>query len=43
MAGRATRGVTIFDTGDDQKVVSVELVSEPAEAEIGEAAEGTAK
>ncbi len=31
IASRATRGVTIFDTGDDQKVASVELISEPVE------------
>ncbi len=44
LASRATKGVTIFNTGEDQKVVSVELISEPdddedpgAEAPDGEA------
>ena len=35
LASRATRGVTIFATGKDEKVVSVERISEP-EAEDGE-------
>ena len=29
LASRATKGVTIFNTGGEQKVVSVELISEP--------------
>jgi DNA gyrase subunit A len=33
MAGRATKGVTIFKTGENEKVVSVELVRDPAESE----------
>jgi DNA gyrase subunit A len=33
--GRSTQGVTIFDTAEDEKVVSVERISEP-EAEEGE-------
>jgi DNA gyrase subunit A len=28
-ASRATKGVTIFNTADDEKVVSVERISEP--------------
>ncbi|HSO48853.1 MAG TPA: DNA gyrase C-terminal beta-propeller domain-containing protein, partial [Rhizobiaceae bacterium] len=31
LASRATKGVTIFNTGGEQKVVSVELISEPEE------------
>ena len=31
LASRATKGVTIFNTGGEQKVVSVELISEPDE------------
>ncbi len=33
IAGRATQGVTIFNTAQDEKVVSVERVSEPDEEE----------
>ncbi|MFK7792558.1 MAG: DNA gyrase subunit A [Devosiaceae bacterium] len=33
VAGRATQGVTIFNVGDDDKVVSVERVSEPDDEE----------
>lgn len=33
IGGRATQGVTIFNVGADDKVVSVERVSEPEEAE----------
>jgi DNA gyrase subunit A len=33
LASRATKGVTIFNTGEDQKVVSVELISEPDDDE----------
>jgi DNA gyrase subunit A len=39
IASRATRGVTIFDTGEDQKVVSVELISEPEGGEEARAGE----
>jgi DNA gyrase subunit A len=44
IASRATRGVTIFNTGDEQKVVSVELVRESEEGgeEGGEEGEETA-
>ncbi|RST86341.1 DNA gyrase subunit A [Aquibium carbonis] len=37
-AGRATKGVTIFRTGDGEKVVSVERISEPTSEEDVEAA-----
>jgi DNA gyrase subunit A len=33
IAGRATQGVTIFDTAEDEHVVSVEHIPEEAEAE----------
>ncbi len=33
IASRATKGVTVFKTGADEKVVSVEVISEPEEAE----------
>nr|WP_272211291.1 DNA gyrase subunit A [Marinicella sp. W31]MDC2877179.1 DNA gyrase subunit A [Marinicella sp. W31] len=33
IASRATKGVTVFKTGGDEKVVSVEGISEPEEAE----------
>ena len=33
IASRATKGVTIFDTAEGEKVVSVERISEPEEAE----------
>jgi DNA gyrase subunit A len=36
LAGRSTQGVIVFDTAEDEKVVSVERVSEP-EGEDGEA------
>ena len=36
IAGRATKGVTIFSTAEDEKVVSVERISEPEEAASGE-------
>lgn len=45
IASRATKGVTIFSTAKDEKVVSVERISEPEEDETEEnveAAEGTA-
>ena len=48
IASRATKGVTIFSTAADEKVVSVERISEPedeegpeAEGEIGAEASGT--
>jgi DNA gyrase subunit A len=44
LASRATKGVTIFNTGGQQKVVSVELISDADEEPEGEgeiaAAEG---
>jgi DNA gyrase subunit A len=39
IAGRSTQGVTLFDTADDEKVVSVERVSDDGE---GDDAEGDA-
>jgi DNA gyrase subunit A len=33
IASRATKGVTIFSTAKDEKVVSVERISEPEEEE----------
>jgi len=45
IASRATKGVTIFSTAKDEKVVSVERISEPEEDETEETvevAEGTA-
>ena len=36
IASRATKGVTIFNTADGEKVVSVERISEPqGEEEVG--------
>ncbi|BAT60669.1 DNA gyrase subunit A [Variibacter gotjawalensis] len=42
IAGRSTQGVIVFNTADDENVVSVEHISEVGEAgeEIGEAGEG---
>lgn len=41
IASRATKGVTIFSTAKDEKVVSVERISEPeSDEDIVEAAEG---
>ena len=43
IASRATKGVTIFNTAEDEKVVSVERISEPqgeGEDEEGEASNG---
>lgn len=41
IASRATKGVTIFSTAKDEKVVSVERISEPEEDEEAvEVAEG---
>ena len=37
IAGRSTQGVTIFDTAEGEKVVSVECVSDDGEGEEGEA------
>ena len=42
LASRATRGVTIFKTGGEQKVVSVELISEPEDDDGEEPVEGAA-
>jgi DNA gyrase subunit A len=39
IASRATKGVTIFSTSKDEKVVSVERISEPEEEETDEALE----
>ena len=40
-ASRATKGVTIFNTAEGEKVVSVERISEPqGDAENGEADNG---
>jgi DNA gyrase subunit A len=39
IASRATKGVTIFNTAEDEKVVSVERISEPQAEENGEVAE----
>ncbi|EJC79284.1 DNA gyrase, A subunit [Rhizobium leguminosarum bv. trifolii WSM2297] len=39
IASRATKGVTIFSTHKDEKVVSVERISEPEEEETEEAVE----
>ncbi|WP_157018998.1 DNA gyrase subunit A [Mesorhizobium xinjiangense] len=44
-ASRATKGVTIFNTAEGEKVVSVERISEPqddVEAEVAAAADGSA-
>jgi DNA gyrase subunit A len=41
IASRATKGVTIFNTADGEKVVSVERISEP-QGEEGNGADGTA-
>jgi len=43
IAGRATQGVTVFDTAEGHKVVAVERISEEADDESasGEAASGT--
>jgi DNA gyrase subunit A len=42
IASRATKGVTIFSTAKDEKVVSVERISEPeGEEEVAEITEGT--
>ncbi|TCT39317.1 DNA gyrase subunit A [Martelella mediterranea] len=38
IASRATKGVTVFKTGADEKVVSVEVISEPEDDEIIDAA-----
>jgi DNA gyrase subunit A len=40
IASRATKGVTIFDTGKDEKVVSVERISEPQDEDEAEEAVG---
>jgi DNA gyrase subunit A len=39
VAGRATQGVTVFNTADDEKVVSVERVSDEGESDEGESGE----
>ncbi|MEM6710917.1 MAG: DNA gyrase C-terminal beta-propeller domain-containing protein, partial [Pseudomonadota bacterium] len=41
VAGRATQGVTIFNVGSDDRVVSVERVSEPEDDDVeGEPEDG---
>ncbi len=40
IVGRSSQGVTIFDTAEDEKVVSVERISEPVENEAPEGDEG---
>jgi DNA gyrase subunit A len=42
IVGRGSQGVIVFDTADDEKVVSVERVTEEEEPEAGEAADETA-
>ncbi len=42
IASRATKGVTIFSTAEDEKVMSVERISEPEEAKSGEEGNGEA-
>ena len=39
IASRATKGVTIFSTAADERVVSVERINEPEDEENGETAE----
>ncbi len=41
IASRATKGVTIFNTAEDEKVVSVERISEPQAEEAGEDGEAS--
>ncbi|PYE86822.1 DNA gyrase subunit A [Phyllobacterium leguminum] len=40
IAGRSTKGVTIFNTADDERVVSVERISETETEEVEEGDEG---
>ncbi len=40
IAGRPTQGVTVFDTADDEKVVSVERIRDDEDDEVGDEAEG---
>ncbi len=40
IAGRGTQGVTLFQVGDDERVVSVAQAREPADANGGDEAEG---
>ena len=40
IAGRGTQGVIVFDTAEDEKVVSVEHLSEEGESEDGDSDEG---
>ncbi|TIT49085.1 MAG: hypothetical protein E5W75_14460, partial [Mesorhizobium sp.] len=42
-ASRATKGVTIFNTAEGEKVVSVERISEPQADEEAEEVEGGAE
>jgi DNA gyrase subunit A len=36
VAGRGTQGVIVFDTAQDEKVVSVERISDEGEEEVGD-------
>ena len=40
IAGRSTQGVIVFDTADDERVVSVEHIPEEAEETAGATAVG---
>ena len=40
IAGRASKGVRIFNTAEDEKVVSVERIGEPEEEEADEDGDG---
>ncbi|MEJ0052692.1 MAG: DNA gyrase subunit A [Methylovirgula sp.] len=42
VAGRSTQGVIVFNTAEDERVVSVECISEDEAAENGEASDETA-
>ncbi|QJP12717.1 DNA gyrase subunit A [Starkeya sp. ORNL1] len=42
IVGRGSQGVIVFDTADDEKVVSVERVTEEEDSEAGEAADEAA-
>ena len=41
IAGRSTQGVTVFNTAEDEKVVSVERISDEGDDDEGEAEAGT--
>ncbi len=42
IAGRSTQGVILFDMAEDEKVVSVEHIPDPGEAEVSEDSDGEA-